>query len=128
MRRAWVSGLLAVTLGGEAQAQFTSPPKTDAVLRPSWRVVVSDASRTAPSREQADIHERIRDGVASGQLTRREARRLRQENGQLGVLAERYGSDGLSDAEARELQTRAIVLRDQVDAQRLGAGSGPKRP
>ncbi|MBJ7439704.1 MAG: hypothetical protein JHD35_11855 [Sphingopyxis sp.] len=64
---------------------------------------------------------RIRDGRNEGQLSRREARALRREAGQISTLADRYARDGLSDSERRELEMRAQVLRDLTAAQRLRA-------
>lgn len=69
-------------------------------------------------REVRDIRGRIGDGRESGDLSRRDARRLTREARYLGRLGERYGRDGLSDAERRELDIRARVLRDRVDARR----------
>lgn len=119
---------VALFLGSAAHAQFTgvlrSPPPPP---RQDWRTIDSRSTRIDTARERGDIRDRIDDGRASGQLSRREARRLRRENGQLGVLADRYAQDGLSDAEARELDTRAAVLRDQVNVQRLSGAGGARR-
>jgi len=52
-------------------------------------------------------------------LTRKEARQLRRENGVIADIASRYATDGLSQAETRELQTRTEVMRDIVRLQRL---------
>jgi len=60
--------------------------------------------------------ERRRD---NGGLTRREARRLRREARLVARLAYRYGSDGLTDGERRELELRATEL---------SARSGSPRP
>jgi hypothetical protein len=74
-------------------------------------------------REVRDIRGRIDDGRDAGVLSRRDARRLDREARYLGRLGERYGRDGLSDAERRELDIRSRVLRERVDARRL-AGAG----
>ena len=66
-----------------------------------------------------EIDRRIDDGRDSRTLTKRQARRLRREAGQIGTLQERYALDGLSAAEERELDLRAGVLREQVNNERL---------
>lgn len=71
-----------------------------------------------PHREARDIRARIDDGRRAGQLSRREARGLKRGAWQHDVLADRYAQGGVSDAERREMETRAIVLRQQVDATR----------
>jgi hypothetical protein len=62
----------------------------------------------------------IRDGRNSGQLTRREARDLRRQERMIGVLEQRYASDGLSDPERAELATRLELLRNDTIARRSG--------
>lgn len=115
--RGWVLALAAWP--GVAAAQFlgqvaSGPPRSPGVVHAG-----TQAPRAPGGSDIVDVRERIRDGRDSGQLTRRDARRLRRKAGQLDTLTERYGAGGLSDAEARELDTRALVLRDQVDAKRL---------
>lgn len=81
-------------------------------------------------RDVGDIRDRIDDGRESGALSRREARRLDRQARSLAHTAQRYGRDGLSASEARELEARARYLRDAVNAQRSGAqvgGSKQKR-
>lgn len=63
----------------------------------------------------------IRAGRRGGQLSRSEARGLRRERAMIGVLADRYAGDGLSDSEQAELQTRAELLHDDTIARRTGA-------
>lgn len=57
-------------------------------------------------------------GRRNGDLTRAEAKVLRREARQIGVLTNRYGSDGLSGPERREIDMRVHLLRAQVIAQR----------
>lgn len=79
-------------------------------------------------RDLGDIRERIEDGRSERSLTRREARKLKREATYIGVLTERFGSDGLSDAERRELDVRTHALRDQVGVRRTqAAGRGRSR-
>ena len=110
--------LLVAVWPGVAAAQIAGPPNIPQGRAPqSYRIEVA--------RGPSDIRERIRDGRRSGQLSRTDARRARREAGQIDTLSERYGAGGLSDAEARELQTRALVLQDQVDSRRTqGFGKG----
>jgi len=58
-------------------------------------------------------------GRKNGDLSKREARALRREANQIDTLADRYGQDGLSNAEHRELEMRARVLQSQTESQRL---------
>lgn len=84
--------------------------------------------RTEPSPsvniDNAIARERIRDGRRGGTLTKQQARRLRKEAGVNDDLAQRYGRDGLSDSEQRELDMRGRALQSLTEAQR----SQPKRP
>lgn len=114
--------LVLLLLPGVASAQLvgrSAPPAPRTTA--GYGVVV----RT-PGPDSHDIRERIGDGRRSGQLSRGEARQLRRETGQLDTLAARYGADGLSAAEARELQVRAEVLRDQVNTRRTAGFGGPR--
>ena len=66
-------------------------------------------------REAREDIERRRD---NGELTRREARRLRREARLVARLAYRYGHDGLSGSERRELELRATELSARSAAPR----------
>jgi hypothetical protein len=57
-------------------------------------------------------------GRRSGQLTRGEARALRRERASISTLEERFASDGLSDSEKAELQTRVEILHGNTVARR----------
>ena len=72
-----------------------------------------------------DPDARIHDGRRAGQFSRREARRLRRDNDEIGVLQSRYAAGGLSGAERGELDARAQALRGIVDARRLAPVSAP---
>ncbi|WP_334181752.1 hypothetical protein [Novosphingobium sp.] len=52
----------------------------------------------------------IREGRKSGRLSRQQAKALRKEGRMIRAMAARYGSDGLSASEARELDMRARAL------------------
>ncbi|MHA6719267.1 hypothetical protein ACX40Y_07415 [Sphingomonas sp. RS6] len=73
-------------------------------------------SRQGPSlgRDLAGVDREIDAGRANGRLTRAEARALRRERDQIDMLADRYGANGISDAEAAELETRARLLREDA--------------
>ena len=69
-------------------------------------------------RDLGDIDDRIDDARSSGSISRREARQYRREVRLIGNLAARYGHDGLSDFERRELDMRASSLRGLVNRPR----------
>lgn len=71
-------------------------------------------------RELRDVDEQIDNLRGQGAVSKREARSLRRQSGQLSDLADRYGADGLSSDEKRELETRTQLLRDQTAAQVFG--------
>ncbi|MFS2110906.1 hypothetical protein ACCC88_14535 [Sphingomonas sp. Sphisp140] len=70
--------------------------------------------------ETSKIRDDIRNGRSSGQLTRRDAKRLKREAGQIDTLEERYTAGGLSPAEEAELFARREALRNDVVAKRSG--------
>ena len=125
MHRILIATLLTLT-PGVATAQFVprSPPTGDHYPPTYGPMVPSRSPGVGPA--VADVHARIDDGRDAGTLSRREARVFRRDAGQVDTLADRYGQDGLSAAEQAELTTRTIILREQVDLQRL-RGSGDKR-
>lgn len=65
----------------------------------------------------------IRNGLESGQLTRREAKALRRQAARIAAMAERHAEGGLSGPETAALESQAEMLRGAVVAQR----SAPKR-
>lgn len=74
---------------------------------------------------QARLEQRIEQGMRSGQLTRHEATRLRQEFRQIARLENRYRRNGLSSWERADLDRRfdqlsAQVRWDKHDDQRYG--------
>ncbi|PVX31154.1 hypothetical protein [Sphingomonas pokkalii] len=69
----------------------------------------------------------IRAGERSGQLTRGEARQLRRAGGGNTALADRIGRDGLSESEAAELDTRALLLHEDIVRARSNGVSRPKK-
>lgn len=69
----------------------------------------------------------IRAGERSGQLTRGEARQLRRADTVNGAIAERFARDGLSDSEAAELETRAILLHEEIVRTRFNGSAKPPK-
>ena len=62
----------------------------------------------------------IHDGRENGRLSHKQAKELRREAGEIGILEERYARDGLTDNERAELQNRAQVIRAITNAKRIG--------
>ncbi|MDO7842946.1 hypothetical protein [Sphingomonas immobilis] len=118
MRRgAWIAiALMAAPM--PATAQFRAPVKEWSPAAPVY----------AGSADTAKIRRDIDHGRNAGQLSRRDAYRQRREANQIDTLSDRYGGDGMSDAEARELDTRARVLDAQVAAHRTQAITTGKKP
>jgi uncharacterized membrane protein len=117
-----VWAVCAVMIPAAASAQIYGPPA------PTNRLpgISMSASQSTVGRDTRKIRHDVREAREDGTLTKREARSLRREANQIDTLAERYGADGLSDSEARELDTRARVLRDVTNTQRITA-SGKRR-
>lgn len=99
-----------------ASAQIYGPPA------PTSRLPGISMSTSTVGRDTNKIRHDVRKAREDGTLSRREARSLRREANQIDTLAARYGADGLSDSEARELDTRARVLRDVTNTQRITGG------
>lgn len=114
---------LALVAAMPAPAQF-APTGRPPVERPLSPIAV-DGGLTAPApwREVSDIRRRIDSGRDAGALSRREARRFDREARRISVMADRYGEDGLSMPERRELEARTRVLREMVDARRVRGGA-----
>jgi hypothetical protein len=114
MGRLLVAGLAVLALGtAPAGAQIAGRPDYGPVAPASF---LGDGGSAGPSlgRELADLRERIGRAREAGLVTGREARHLRREVRMIGRLGERYGRDGMSAQERRELQTRAEVLRQSI--------------
>ena len=101
--------LAATTLGAAAQAPTpgTNAPRID--------------------RRQANQEKRIDQGAASGQLTRRETRRLENQQGRIDAAEDKAKSDGTVTAQERKRLTRAQnhasrdIRRQKHDKQTAGA-------
>lgn len=119
MRRA-VTTLILVSLSAVPAAAQLAKHGPPAPRAPAPRYDTDQRlPNLEPWRDVADVHRQIERGRDEGTLTRKEGRRYRREANQIGTLAERFGSDGLSDAEAAELRFRSGVLREQVNLDRL---------
>ncbi|MDE8650410.1 hypothetical protein [Novosphingobium album (ex Liu et al. 2023)] len=76
-------------------------------------------------RKLDDARDSIHRGRKNGELSKAEARALRKDARLTGTLADRYGQDGTSDAERRELDTRVQVLQSMTNAQRFQTRQKP---
>ncbi|PAL24548.1 hypothetical protein [Sphingopyxis sp. GW247-27LB] len=117
---------LFLALPSVAQAQFVAGPGP--APEPMPGIVDRGTLPTMPSlgHQLGEARDRIEGGRKRGELTKREARGLRRDAGMIETLADRYGADGLSDSERRELDMRTEVLRTLTAAQRLqGAARRP---
>jgi len=104
MKRVVLSLIAAASLAGAAVPAFAQGP------RPSdWQPL---------AQRQDNIERRIDQGERSGQLTRREARRLHAEFGSLLRLEDRYRRNGLNFREREDLQRRYDALSAQVRFER----------
>jgi hypothetical protein len=76
--------------------------------------------RALVCRDVGRVRSDIEHGKDSGQLSRKQARRLKQEAGEIRMLQERYARDGLSDQEQAELRNRVEVLKAITNAKKIG--------
>jgi len=107
--------LLAAALSFTAcplQAQYWAPPG-DGLPKASPQFQSTPHVETLHDAGQA-----IRQARRDGELTRPEARQFRREQRILVAIADRYAQDGLTPGEAADLDFRAHVLLDQVQAKR----------
>jgi hypothetical protein len=104
---------------------LTGFPKSGAIYGPPAPVPAAAHSvpgigPTGVGREVDQIRSDIRHGRDSGQLSRKQAKELRREAGEIQGLQERYSSNGLTDFEQSELLNRTEVLRAITNAKRSG--------
>ena len=71
---------------------------------------------------QANLDNRIDQGIRNGALDRREATRLRSEFRQIAQLEQRYRRGGLSMAERRDLDRRFDALSARIKYERHDRG------
>lgn len=108
--------LLALALAFPALPQPTAAQIRD----PSGGVRWPSPSPALPgvARELGQADRMIREGRASRQLSRREARALQRERRQIAILEQRYAHGGLSGSERAELEARIAALRSLTGAKR----------
>jgi hypothetical protein len=85
---------------------------------PNRPPVASHNNWQSIAQRQAQLDRRIDQGVRSGQLTRREATRLRSELNSLARLETQYRRGGLSAWERNDLDRRFDRLEAQIRAER----------
>lgn len=107
-----LAAFLAFALPAAAHAQFVPRSLPPGERNPG----ISDmgtlpGSGPLPDRELRKARDLINEGRDRGELSKGEAKALRREARQIDALADRYGREGLSDPERRELETRLQLLR-----------------
>ena len=128
---------VALSLAVQAQVAPGHPPGSvhvpgivetpGSVRLPITVEVRSDGSGNSTYRRDLDdALDEIDRRRENGELTRREARQLRREAAMIDNLAERYGRDGLSDSELRDLEMHAQTLRSQAVVR--AARPSPRQP
>jgi len=110
--------MLGLATAVSADAQVVVPGRG-----PAPTAMAAGAGETY-RRDERDALDRVRDARRAGQISRAEARGYRREARANGGLGDRLASDGLSMGDRRELDARAAVLRDRINASRL---AGPRR-
>ena len=96
--------LLAAQAGPQYTARVPPPVRVEARPAPAGAAALNDVDAAV---RRADRDDR---------LTGRDVRRARNEASQLRDLRDRYAAGGLSDAEAREIETRAQVMESILNA------------
>ncbi len=117
-RFAFAFPAVAAILASPAAAQIAG--KRDYGRVPAASPFLDDSRPPGPAvgKQLRDVDRRIERARDSGQISRREARRLEREARAIGRLARLYGSDGLSPSERAELENRTHYLRDSVASPR----------
>ncbi len=100
---------LTLMLAGLGIAAAAVPAAASAQQYGNWQGI---------NARQARIDARIDGGIRSGQLTRREAYRLRTDFRALAQLENRYRAGGLNNWERRDLDRRFDVLSARVRFER----------
>jgi hypothetical protein len=114
--------MAAAAVQGGSPSVYGPPAPPPPVYGPSIPTVRTVPDYGVPVSASVDrVLSDIDDGRNSGQLSRKQAKELRRELGEIGELERRFGRDGLSDDERAELQNRAAVVRAITNAKRIGA-------
>jgi hypothetical protein len=102
-----------------AAAQFYPAPGPGPHRSPPMiATTISQTRSIAP--QIGRVYSDIDQGRSAGQLSRKQAKQLRIEAEEIGILEQRYAVDGLSDSEAAELNTRIEALVGVINAERSG--------
>jgi len=64
------------------------------------------------------LEQRLERGIQNGQITRREAFRVRQDIRQLQIIENRYARNGISRYEAQDLENRLNILQQRIRYER----------
>lgn len=121
-------GSLAASQRGEALLRSTAPvagsilalslaacttSASVADIPPEYLIADRDGTSAAfYLRNLDDARRAVSDRRRSGNLSKSEARALKKQQGVLRALGERYGADGLSESEERELAMLSQALLD----------------
>ena len=103
--------MFVLALPTMAQARFRSEPVPDTGYHPPRIEGRTTSGGAQASRELDRARSDIKRRRDSGELTRGEARQLRREARRIEAMSQRYGRDGLSEFERRELEIRVNELR-----------------
>jgi hypothetical protein len=95
---------LILSLGAAAVLATALPASAQSFARPGY--------------QDRSIEQRIERGVRDGSLTRREANSLRDQLQRIHQLEWRYGRDGVSNREARDLDRRYAELNQRLRFER----------
>jgi len=110
--------LSAASIASPAAAQIVSRTPSSDAFRPNPSIAQRGPSSPGIWRDMSDIRDRIDTARSTGEISRAEARQYRREVWAIDGLAARFGRDGMSDAEQRELTTRTLYLRSLVNRPR----------
>ncbi|HEX8645169.1 MAG TPA: hypothetical protein VF702_14765 [Allosphingosinicella sp.] len=117
----------AFALAAPASAQIAGKHDYGDVRMPDRLGPDGRLPRPSPGAEVRDIRGRVDDARDAGAISRREARQLDRQARAIGGLARRYGRDGLSAPEAREIEARSLALRAELAAAQLSRDDRPRR-
>ena len=109
--------MLVLAIPAAAHADLVPRPGTSVRL-PVTVHGYADPGRQAVHEDLDDARDAIDRRRRNGEITRREARRLRREVAIVEHLSDRYARDGLTAAELRELEHRANTLEVRAEVPR----------
>ena len=136
--RSIVAAVALLALPSAVEAQFRAQPMPPTAARmpgivergppgsvrlPGMIEIRGGTVDRAVAHDLREARETIARRRESGELSRREARRLRREVRLVARLTYNYGRDGTSEPERRELELRAQTLRSRSAAPHLERAS-----